>query len=968
MEVPAQPPAVPGLSVSAILEVAEGLRWTDPQLSVALAEHAARAAAGDAGVRSAAERSAVLALGRSDRAAELVLRALPHLREAERDGRAADAAVLRCELARAAVRCGDPDAAEALLEPLAGGRVLPPTARADALIAWGAARAARGDVAGVDAATRQVQEIVGKPGDARGTAIQRSRAEARRVAGDAAGALEVLRAVAPEGDGADGGREAAMVAADHVEVLVELGRLDEAREVARPALAFASGATTALALGRLRCVLARRVHLAAGDLDTAESLAREAETDLTAAGHEAQVAEAVEVLADVAGRRGETGRAVEELRRAQEHATAAREETTRARIALAVALASPDDRLPAPQPVDEHSTGTESGDASSTLPGAVSPSAAGFSAREAVDALRSALMGSASGSDLDSSSLPELGAAAPTPATSWTSATWDPTPLGSPAGGEPTGAAPREDPPPHAALSAALREGAEPDVTSARDEPAASSAADREPHAGEEVTPASVGSTSRRRRGRYREKAEPDGPLAEALAAARAELEAISAAPAPSGADPGRDGPEERTKRPEGEHDAIDLAAAARSRRLERARARWEASDSWLSRRDQNPARPAGGGEGGSTDEAPAGTDGPLRGPLGVAAASSESRAGGSRHRSSDSDASALHPGADHARGDGSPHRPGQDGDPGDADLDASDLDASDLDASGGRHGHRGSGEPAPPRAARATYPADDGRRAEDALATVRNGAHGTGAGGSLTDGPLTDGPLTRGALVDGPLTQEPFAWGSPADKGPLTNGSLTNGPLTNGPLTNGPLTNGPLANGTLTNGALAEGPSPRAQEAHREAGRSARSRDDDHTTALAAGWEGVLGTGGTGTAGPGADDEWADELALTLVDLLSEYQDPGVPLGTAHSMPTPASPPRVVSRAPSRPSRPSRESTPGRQRPNGRSAPEAGGVPSARRSEVAGPRLADLLAEAMDAYHSAGPGGAPADDHRARR
>ena len=35
------------------------------------------------------------------------------------------------------------------------------------------------------------------------------------------------------------------------------------------------------------------------------------------------------------------------------------------------------------------------------------------------------------------------------------------------------------------------------------------------------------------------------------------------------------------------------------------------------------------------------------------------------------------------------------------------------------------------------------------------------------------------------------------------------------------------------------------------------------------------------GSAGRGAvDDELARELALTLVDLLSEYQDPGVPLG----------------------------------------------------------------------------------------
>ena len=78
----------------------------DPQLSVALAEHVARAAGADASARTAAERSAVLALGQSDRAAELIVRALPHLRAAEREGRVADAGTLRCELslARPAVR------------------------------------------------------------------------------------------------------------------------------------------------------------------------------------------------------------------------------------------------------------------------------------------------------------------------------------------------------------------------------------------------------------------------------------------------------------------------------------------------------------------------------------------------------------------------------------------------------------------------------------------------------------------------------------------------------------------------------------------------------------------------------------------------------------------------------------------------------------------------------------------------
>ena len=253
---PAGQPGVPGLSASTILAVAEGLRWTDPQLSVALAEHVARVAGADASARTAAERSAVLALGQSDRGAELIVRALPHLRAAEREGRIVDAGTLRCELSLAALRCGDVDAAESLLEPLAAGRVLPPAARADALVAWAAARATRGDVAGVDAAGRQVDDLVGETADdARRLAVRRARAEARRHVGDTSGALEVLRVAVSDANVADGGRQAALLLADRVELLAGLGRRDEAREAGSPALAETPRATTSLALGRVRLSL-----------------------------------------------------------------------------------------------------------------------------------------------------------------------------------------------------------------------------------------------------------------------------------------------------------------------------------------------------------------------------------------------------------------------------------------------------------------------------------------------------------------------------------------------------------------------------------------------------------------------------------------------------------------------------------------------------------------------------------------
>lgn len=119
-----------------------------------------------------------------------------------------------------------------------------------------------------------------------------------------------------------------------------------------------------------------------------------------------------------------------------------------------------------------------------------------------------------------------------------------------------------------------------------------------------------------------------------------------------------------------------------------------------------------------------------------------------------------------------------------------------------------------------------------------------------------------------------------------------------------------------------------------------------DAPVATAAPSSDALGNGsGHSAASAITDDEYARELALTLVDLLSEYQDPDVPLGNG-TTPDPGPDVRSDGRAPS----------------------SRGGVPTARRADDAGPRLADLLADAMDAYHSTGPDPVPAEGRRAPR
>ncbi|MEJ2890915.1 hypothetical protein [Actinomycetospora aeridis] len=856
MEGSARRSAIQGLSASAILEVAEGLRWTDPQLSVALAEHVARSAGEDAGARSAAERSAVLALGQSDRAAALILRAVPQLEDADRAGRSADAAVLRCELALAAVRCDELDAAEALLGPLAAGQVLDTGVRADALVAWAAARAARGDVAGVDAAARQVDDLVGKPSDdVRRLAVQRSRSRARRVIGDATDALAVLRNATIGEAVVDGGRETALIVADQVELLAELGRVAEARELGGPLLAATPQATTALAVGRVRCVLARLVSLADGDVDTAGRLAREAEADLVARGHEAQAAEAVEVLAEVAAHRGDSRHALDELRRAHGYASSAREETTRARIALAVALSRTQHSAPAdgspPAVVEPVDTGRRHPDPSpDSAPPVVLPDGGG-------------------------PSLDSLGVAPDAPG------------LGA-STGDGTGSAQGEAP-----------------VRGSASESAAEGAEETAP----EVRPG-------RRRARYRDNADPGEALAAALAAARGGSLDPFAAPAsatpmpeggssddePSAASTGLEAIEWSDTAPDTD---TDPGSDARSRRLARARARWETGESWLSRRPGTPGDDAAATEGADQPDHRGG-----RRRVGPGVGDDAERRT-DRHRRRDEQRS-------------------------------EDRVPDPLTAAGpARRDADGAGETEGATRRRA------GR--EDDQPLGRNGDHPPSRNGH---GAVGGGRVVRDAVPDadgggstGP--RSPWPYGGAQDSG---YGSV------------------------LENGRPHRDPSAGTSAVVGDRAPHGRDGRDGEPVTIAARWGDALRDGrpavptspSVSSAPDGVDDEYRRELALTLVDLLSEYQDAAPPTAAAPST-TPPTPPTMTTPPPPDGRAPSGATSAPETRRGGRPAARGprNGVPSARRADDSGPRLADLLADAMDAYHSAEPA---ADDRRARR
>jgi hypothetical protein len=133
-----------------------------------------------------------------------------------------------------------------------------------------------------------------------------------------------------------------------------------------------------------------------------------------------------------------------------------------------------------------------------------------------------------------------------------------------------------------------------------------------------------------------------------------------------------------------------------------------------------------------------------------------------------------------------------------------------------------------------------------------------------------------------------------------------------------------------------------------------------------------------------GDDDELARELALTLVGLLTEHGDPDDPAGGA-----PGSPEARTGVVPARPTRtptPNGDgrgtvtawsspvprwhpSTPGARPSDGLlqssgaavlPGPEGPAVPPARRADDSGAKLADLLADAMDAFRRTGPDAAP--------
>jgi hypothetical protein len=345
-------PGEGALSARTVLEVADGLRWSDPRLGLSLAEHALRLAGDDAGARAAAQRSVIRSLAEVDRFEEVVSRATPLLEEAAVRQDRDDLAGLLVELAAAAIGFGDDAVATRLVAPVGSGEELPGRTTVHAALLRAQLAGATGDVAGADRAAREAEAAL------RGTAepeaglvrrdLARARASARSRSGDPASALALVSAVVSTDPGADadGGRRSLLAAADQVGLLIDLGRPEEALERGRAALPTTTAPPLVRPAARVRLALAERIHLAHGAPDEARSLARTAAEQLEDAGHDADAARAWEVVAAAAERGGDLAAALSAVRHGHTLETRARDRRDPTLRVLAT-LASSAPELPA---------------------------------------------------------------------------------------------------------------------------------------------------------------------------------------------------------------------------------------------------------------------------------------------------------------------------------------------------------------------------------------------------------------------------------------------------------------------------------------------------------------------------------------------------------------------------------------------------------------------------------------------
>jgi hypothetical protein len=363
-----------GEDPTALLASARDARWHEPDLSLVLADRAAKAAdaPGMSAVRLDAEVVALTALAALTRDAAAVQRGVPALIAAVGLGDQALAIRISVQLGRACAGVGEPDLGLTVLAPVLAETRIEPAVRSAALVSAAACLART---------TRQVEELqvlqeaeyllvpagasAGAPlpapaqaeadGVARALVVAALSGYHRRAGNPAAALATAERGIALLGGQLAGERDSAVVAAAladlRVHALLDLGDRQAAVAVAREQLrqpVRPSGAAPACAL---RLGLAHRVHLAAHEYTSAARLLEDVAGLARRHGLDGPLAEALFGLADIHEARGEVVDALRRLRSAQVAYWRRERDVTDARLLLARVLGqgvSPLHRLTAP--------------------------------------------------------------------------------------------------------------------------------------------------------------------------------------------------------------------------------------------------------------------------------------------------------------------------------------------------------------------------------------------------------------------------------------------------------------------------------------------------------------------------------------------------------------------------------------------------------------------------------------------
>ncbi|MBM7772431.1 hypothetical protein JOD54_002635 [Actinokineospora baliensis] len=272
-------PAASAAECAALVDSADRLRWSAPELAVQFAARSLRSGVADVATTTRAQvllGTSLVRLGRHAEAVEPALAALPAVTAG---GLVERAAAVRVALAACARVLGEPLAGCELLRPVLRSTTAAPATRALALgqfVACAAHIGRRDDLEDALAEADRLlaaDEALGQDGRkverallcVRAASYHRRHGDTEAATDSARDGLALLNRLGAAS--AEGGLAKARLVLEMVCALLDDGDIDEATLVAATVLGEPVRATSALALGRLRLAMATRVHLPSGRAD-----------------------------------------------------------------------------------------------------------------------------------------------------------------------------------------------------------------------------------------------------------------------------------------------------------------------------------------------------------------------------------------------------------------------------------------------------------------------------------------------------------------------------------------------------------------------------------------------------------------------------------------------------------------------------------------------------------------------------